>query len=145
MNFLPDPCALPDAQKKRALNEKERLLYAPMSGVGGLVYDKDAVYIDVPASHVKQQQVRRRLLTSGASMVRAGPILLRCSLMQDEVRPTTELVQSLIDTHATLDAKMAASKMSLFSGSASLDPDDFEEQNRWEETFSTHLEVDHDV
>lgn len=61
VNFLPDPCALPDAQKKRALNEKERLLYAPMSGVGGLVYDKDAVYIDVPASHVKQQQVCPRL------------------------------------------------------------------------------------
>lgn len=57
MTFLPDPCALPDTQKKRALNEKERLLYAPMSGVGGLVYDKDAVYIDVPANHVKQQQV----------------------------------------------------------------------------------------
>lgn len=57
VNFLPDPCSLPDAQKKRALNEKERLLYAPMAGVGGLVYDKDAVYIDVPANHVKQQQV----------------------------------------------------------------------------------------
>lgn len=35
VNFLPDPCSLPDAQKKRALNEKERLLYAPMAGVGG--------------------------------------------------------------------------------------------------------------
>lgn len=57
MNFLPDPCSLPDAQKKRALNEKERLLYAPMAGVGGLVYDKDAVYIDLPANHVNQQQV----------------------------------------------------------------------------------------
>ena len=57
VNFLPDPCALPDAQKKRALNEKERLLYAPMAGVGGVVYDKDAVYIDLPASHVNQQQV----------------------------------------------------------------------------------------
>lgn len=55
VNFLPDPCSLPDAQKKRALNEKERLLYAPMAGVGGIVYDKDAVYIDFPASHVKQQ------------------------------------------------------------------------------------------
>lgn len=55
INFLPDPCPLPDAQKKRALNEKERLLYAPMAGVGGLVYDKDAVYIDLPANHVKQQ------------------------------------------------------------------------------------------
>ncbi|XP_028424324.1 ribosome biogenesis protein BMS1 homolog isoform X2 [Perca flavescens] len=98
VNFLPDPCALPEAQKKRALNEKERLLYAPMAGVGGVVYDKDAVYIDLPASHVNQQQ--------------------------EEVRPTTELVQSLIDTHATLDAKMAASKVSLFSGSATLDSTD---------------------
>ncbi|MEQ2198169.1 Glycoside hydrolase 2 (Mannanase, beta-galactosidase) [Xenoophorus captivus] len=58
VNFLPDPCPLPDAQKKRALNEKERLLYAPMAGVGGVVYDKDAVYIDLPASHVNQLQVQ---------------------------------------------------------------------------------------
>ncbi|KAK5851363.1 hypothetical protein PBY51_002165 [Eleginops maclovinus] len=104
VNFLPDPCALPGAQKKRALNEKERLLYAPMAGVGGVVYDKDAVYIDLPASHVHQQQ--------------------------EEVRPTTELVQSLIDTHSTLDAKMAASKVSLFSGSATLEPSDICEESR---------------
>uniref|UniRef100_A0A665TUP6 BMS1 ribosome biogenesis factor n=1 Tax=Echeneis naucrates TaxID=173247 RepID=A0A665TUP6_ECHNA len=95
VNFLPDPCPLPDAQKKRALNEKERLLYAPMAGVGGVVYDKDAVYIDLPANHVNQQE---------------------------EVQPTTELVQSLIDAHSTLDAKMAASKVSLFSNSTTLDP-----------------------
>ena len=57
ISFLPDPCPLPEMLKKRALNERERLLYAPMAGVGGLVYDKDAVYIDVPESHVKQQQV----------------------------------------------------------------------------------------
>ncbi|XP_068162168.1 ribosome biogenesis protein BMS1 homolog isoform X2 [Antennarius striatus] len=104
VNFLPDPCSLPDAQKKRALNEKERLLYAPMAGVGGVVYDKDAVYIDLPAGHVKQQQ--------------------------EEVRPTTELVQSLIDTHATLDTKMAGSRMSLFSGSAGLEPSEVDEESR---------------
>ncbi|XP_077359239.1 ribosome biogenesis protein BMS1 homolog [Festucalex cinctus] len=104
VNFLPDPCPLPDAQKKRALNEKERLLYAPMAGVGGVVYDKDAVYIDLPACHVNQAQ--------------------------EEMRPTTELVQSLIDTHATLDAKMAASKVTLFSGSATLDSADVKAQSR---------------
>lgn len=37
---LPDPCPLPEKEKKRSLSEKERLLYAPMSGVGGIVYDK---------------------------------------------------------------------------------------------------------
>lgn len=43
---LPDPCPLPDKQKRRALNEKEKLIYASFSGVGGIVYDKDAIYID---------------------------------------------------------------------------------------------------
>uniref|UniRef100_A0A8C7NGU9 Bms1-type G domain-containing protein n=1 Tax=Oncorhynchus mykiss TaxID=8022 RepID=A0A8C7NGU9_ONCMY len=100
ISFLPDPCALPEAQKKRALNEKERLLYAPMAGVGGVVYDKDAVYIDLPGGHVNQEQVR----------------------------PTTELVQSLISTHTTLDAKMAASKVSLFTGAAALTPGEVEEE-----------------
>lgn len=48
VDAMPDPCPLPSMVKKRGLNEKERLLYAPMSDVGGLLYDKDAVYIDVP-------------------------------------------------------------------------------------------------
>lgn len=51
------------------------------------------------------------------------------AVVQEEVRPTTELVQSLIDTHATLDAKMAASKVSLFSGSATLESTDISEQS----------------
>lgn len=55
--MLPDPCALPGdrssktKQARRVLNEKERLLYAPFSGVGGIVYDKDAVYIELGGSH----------------------------------------------------------------------------------------------
>lgn len=44
---LPDPCPLPSATKKKGLREKEKLLYAPMSDVGELLYDKDAVYINI--------------------------------------------------------------------------------------------------
>ena len=57
ISVLPDPCALPGdratktKQARRVLNEKERLLYAPFSGVGGIVYDKDAVYIELGGSH----------------------------------------------------------------------------------------------
>jgi len=40
ISLLPDPCPLPEEQKKRSLNERERLIYAPFSGVGGVVYDK---------------------------------------------------------------------------------------------------------
>eukprot|EP00891_Asterochloris_glomerata_P004383 jgi/Astpho2/4383/e_gw1.00067.3.1_t len=48
LDQLPDPCPLPSTVKKRGLNEKERMLYAPMADVGGLMYDKDAVYINIP-------------------------------------------------------------------------------------------------
>lgn len=78
VNFLPDPCSLPDAQKKRALNEKERLLYAPMAGVGGVVYDKDAVYIDLPANHVNQQQVCVRACAWHGSVCKRKHVSVFC-------------------------------------------------------------------
>ncbi|XP_010286295.1 PREDICTED: ribosome biogenesis protein BMS1 homolog [Phaethon lepturus] len=96
VSFLPDPCALPEQQKKRSLNEKEKLVYAPLSGVGGIVYDKDAVYIDLGGSHA----------------------------FQEEVRPNHELVQSLISTHSAIDVKMASSKVSLFMDSRPLGSED---------------------
>jgi ribosome biogenesis protein BMS1 len=44
---LADPCPLPSVAKKRGLRDKEKLFYAPMSGLGDLLYDKDAVYINI--------------------------------------------------------------------------------------------------
>lgn len=55
MQSLPDPCPMPDKEKKKTLHVKERLIYAPMSGVGGVIYDKDAVYIDLGGSHSLKQ------------------------------------------------------------------------------------------
>ncbi|XP_076381090.1 ribosome biogenesis protein BMS1 homolog [Megalopta genalis] len=56
LSFLPDPCPLPEVLKKRALVEKERLIYAPFSGVGGIVYDKDAVYVELGGSHSHKEE-----------------------------------------------------------------------------------------
>ena len=39
-----DCCSLPEKQKRRSLNEKEKMVYAPMSGMGGIVHDMDAVH-----------------------------------------------------------------------------------------------------
>ncbi|KAF8552742.1 DUF663-domain-containing protein [Imleria badia] len=53
---LGDPCPLPDAdsEKRRKLSEKRRLLvHAPMSDVGGLMYDKDSVWINVPGNFTR--------------------------------------------------------------------------------------------
>lgn len=57
---LPDPCPTPfmdmEVAKatgktiRRRLGEKQKLLFAPMSDVGGVLVDKDAVYIDVKSS-----------------------------------------------------------------------------------------------
>jgi len=56
---LTDPCPSPAAVarergteggkvKRRSLSDKQKLIYAPMSDVGGIMFDKDAVYISVP-------------------------------------------------------------------------------------------------
>jgi ribosome biogenesis protein BMS1 len=54
---LPDPCPTPFLDQamakasgkalRRKLGEKQKVLFAPMSDVGGVLVDKDAVYIDV--------------------------------------------------------------------------------------------------
>ncbi|XP_064633506.1 ribosome biogenesis protein BMS1 homolog [Lineus longissimus] len=105
MSFLPDPCPLPQAMKKRNLNEKERLIYAPMSGVGGIVYDKDAVYIDLGGSHHTEKE------------------------HQKSNRPADELMTSLIGAKQPLDYKMAASEVSLFSNTAPLKAEDVDMSN----------------
>lgn len=104
ISLLPDPCPLPNAEKKRSLNEKERLIYAPMSGVGGVVYDKDAVYIDLGGSQAGKER------TNPSTQV--------------ENRPGNELVSSLIDTKQTIDSKMQTSQLTLFKDGAQIAPDE---------------------
>lgn len=67
---MPDPCPLPEKniEKKgrRKLNEKEVLLYAPMSNIGKILYDKDAMqekqffvrcrYINLPSLHFTDEK-----------------------------------------------------------------------------------------
>ncbi|KFK23541.1 hypothetical protein AALP_AAs66918U000300 [Arabis alpina] len=47
VSVLDDPCPLPSKKKKRGLGDKDKLFYAPMSGIDGLLYDKDAVYVEI--------------------------------------------------------------------------------------------------
>ncbi|KAI3914686.1 hypothetical protein MKW92_021860 [Papaver armeniacum] len=43
---LADPCSLPSASKRKGVSVKERLFYAPMSGFGDLLCDKDVDYMN---------------------------------------------------------------------------------------------------
>ncbi|KAF2668456.1 DUF663-domain-containing protein [Microthyrium microscopicum] len=57
---LPDPCPTPHLEqaiekatgksRPQKLGEKQKILYSPMSDVGGVLVDKDAVYIDVKSA-----------------------------------------------------------------------------------------------
>ncbi|GAB6028474.1 Glycoside hydrolase 2 (Mannanase, beta-galactosidase) [Chamberlinius hualienensis] len=103
ISFLLDPCPLPGTEKRRRLNEKERLLYAPFSGVGGIVFDKDAVYIDIGGSHsyTENRQDKNGMLFN-------------------------ELMSSLKDSQDTLNNKMANSQLQIFKGAEAVTSEEAE-------------------
>ncbi|RZF35566.1 hypothetical protein LSTR_LSTR005094 [Laodelphax striatellus] len=104
VSFLPDPCPLPEQLKKRALGEKERLIYAPFSGVGGIVYDKDAVYIELAGSHSHTK-------TSSGE------------------QPVRDMVSNILESKNTLDSKIAQSEVQLFSNAAPILASEFQSES----------------
>lgn len=76
---LPDPCPTPFMDQaiakaggkasRRRLGEKQKVLFAPMSDVGGVLVDKDAVYIDVKSSTFDKEGVEGKERGLGEQMV----------------------------------------------------------------------------
>ncbi|KAJ7601096.1 DUF663-domain-containing protein [Mycena floridula] len=95
ISALGDPCPSPDAdsEKRRKLSEKKKLLvHAPMSDVGGVMYDKDAVWVNVPGS-----------FTRGNTDVPQGE--------------GEQMVMDLQDATVTLEDAVAHSQIRLFGSS----------------------------
>ena len=76
---LPDPCPTPFMDQaiakasgktgRRRLGGKQKVLFAPMSDVGGVLVDKDAVYIDVKTSNFDKDAVEGEERGLGEQMV----------------------------------------------------------------------------
>ena len=76
---LPDPCPTPFMDQamakasgksgRRRLGEKQKVLFAPMSDVGGVLVDKDAVYIDVKTSNFDKDAAEGEERGLGEQMV----------------------------------------------------------------------------
>lgn len=98
---LADPCPLPSAAKKKGLRDKEKLFYAPMSGLGDLVYDKDAVYININDHFVQYSNVDNK----NDRMTHKGK--------DQDVGES--LVKSLQNTKYSIDEKLEKSFITLFS------------------------------
>lgn len=116
ISYLPDPCPLPEQIKKRALIEKEKFIYAPFSGIGGIVYDKDAVYIELGGSH----SFNKRTL--------------------DE--ETNTIITNLMETKSTLDVKLEEAKIRLFKGGDALTAKDLEENQQKTENIKLYEKRD---
>ncbi|XP_037790016.1 ribosome biogenesis protein BMS1 homolog [Penaeus monodon] len=112
VSFLPDPCPLPEQLKKRSLNAKERLIYAPMSGVGGVVYDKDAVYIDLGGSHHGNKNKAED---------------------DDDEEDEGGVLEPLLNLQKTADEKQAESQIKLFSNTQFISLDKGETEVKREE------------
>jgi len=62
LSFKDDPCPLASntAKKRRILDMRDRNVHAPMSGVGGIVYENDSVYINVNDGGAGAENQRKR-------------------------------------------------------------------------------------
>ncbi|WFD06512.1 Glycoside hydrolase 2 (Mannanase, beta-galactosidase) [Malassezia vespertilionis] len=92
---LPDPCPLPtqESEKRRRLSDKAKLIHAPMSDVGGVMFDKDAVYINVPGSFSKRDGY-------------------------EDVGEGEQMIMDLQDASSTLDDRAVRSELRLFDDSS---------------------------
>ncbi|TXG72756.1 hypothetical protein EZV62_001335 [Acer yangbiense] len=98
---LSDPCPLPSAAKKKGLRDKEKLFYAPMSGLGDLLYDKDAVYININDHFVQ--------------FSKADDDNGKTSQKGKDQDVGEALVKSLQNTKYSIDEKLEKSFITLFS------------------------------
>ncbi|CAM0136481.1 unnamed protein product [Umbelopsis sp. WA50703] len=113
VSILPDPCPLPEKERKR-LDEKSKLIYAPMSDVGGVMYDKDAVYINVPGNFTKKSALGVR--GGGDDDDESGE-----EESDEEPAPQgigEKMVMSLQDAKSTLASQLEESDFQVFSSSA---------------------------
>ncbi|XP_065644146.1 ribosome biogenesis protein BMS1 homolog isoform X2 [Hydra vulgaris] len=114
LHVLADPCPLPEKLKKRSLTEKERLVYAPMSGVGGIVYDKDAVYIDLGGSKAGQRAA-----------------LNETDEYEMEGQQENALMSSLYSAKTPIDSKMEFSELNIFKNSKPVRGEEVISDSNW--------------
>jgi ribosome biogenesis protein BMS1 len=116
VSVLPDPCPLPGSTKRRSLDERERLLYAPMSDVGRLLYDKDAMYVNI-ADHTVNFSVPEQHEPSDG-LTRSMPV----------DTPGVQMVRGLQGAALALNEKLLRSNIRIFGGGESDDEAEVEEE-----------------
>ena len=119
---LPDPCPLPSQDKRaRRLDDRSKMIYAPMSDVGGLLYDKDAVYVSLDDRKVNYTNKAGHFGDDKGNKI--GYLGDDASDDDDEeggrgVISGVKMVKGLQSTQSGFDEKLKNSEISLFGGGA---------------------------
>jgi ribosome biogenesis protein BMS1 len=121
ISVLPDPCPLPDKERDRTtLSKKDALLFAPLSDVGAVTFDKDAVYIDIrQANYTKKENlaiISRRKEDDGDAD--------NDEEEEEEVEYDSDapagMLKNLQDVRTSVDEKMKKSSFRIFKGSKAI-------------------------
>jgi ribosome biogenesis protein BMS1 len=119
LTMVSDPCPLPNQEKKtQSLNKKDSLLYAPLSIVGAVSFDKDAVYIDIGRVNYTKKE-------SLALTDQDGEQVLEESESDDDDAPAS-LLKNLQDVKSGVDEKMKSSSLRIFKSSKAVNAGDSE-------------------
>jgi ribosome biogenesis protein BMS1 len=126
---MPDPCALPSANKnpdgtakKKHLTQKDILLYAPMSDVGNITYDKDAMYINLSQLNYTKPDSENVVPDREGSDDEVDPSSTRIGAGGEGV----EMVQNLQQIGVGLDERLRGASLSLFKNTAAIRADEVE-------------------
>jgi ribosome biogenesis protein BMS1 len=133
---LNDPCPLPDGQRK-SLSERQKLIYAPLSDVGGIVYDKDAIYIDVPGNFTRKSAISK---DSKAEDEESEEDEDDENLVSGVEGVGEKMVLSLQDYDNTLTDQLNDTQIQIFSNSAPVNADIVQKQDEDEEGSDSNSE-----
>lgn len=146
---MPDPCPLPssskngEVKKKKHLTQKDILLYAPMSDVGNIMFDKDAMYINLSQLNYTNPENENLLLEdeeSGRNGRNSEGSSTRIGLGGEGV----EMVQNLQAIDVGLDERLQGASLSLFKNTAAIRADEVESDNEDEDDDEENDEEDDD-
>lgn len=111
MSPLTDPCPIPDKEQK-TLKKKDNLLFAPLSNVGAVSFDKDAIYIDIGrANYTNKGDIQGNEDNDDEELPDAE---------YDPEEPAG-MLKGLQDVDAAVDERMERSTLRLFKGSKAVE------------------------
>ncbi|TDH68830.1 hypothetical protein CCR75_001678 [Bremia lactucae] len=128
---MPDPCNMPSSTKradgvvkKKHLTQKDTLLYAPMSDVGNIMYDKDAMYINLSQLNYTNPDTGDIVPDEEGDQGTSGNETsgTRIGLMGEGV----EMVQQMQKMGVGLDEKLNEASLSLFRHTTAIRADEID-------------------